>query len=179
MSEKPCNCGKCQTLPDRACAICGAKNYHTSYMGSEGKRMEADGICFSCAFWSDRAEKGCPTVIDGWVYTPGTRTTGEFRGMAGRRFDIEYFDGRKVTTFDLWSGGEIPERFRDRIPDTARFVNGAKRSNVGGTRFGRLQAASPPSAWRGGGSPITPSPSNNIAASVASPVSQLIFLFRK
>jgi hypothetical protein len=133
MSEKPCNCGKCQTLPDRACAICGAKNYHTSYMGSEGKRMEADGICFSCAFWSDRAEKGCPTVIDGWVYTPGTRTTGEFRGMAGRRFDIEYFDGRKVTTFDLWSGGEIPERFRDRIPDTARFVNGAKRSNVGGT----------------------------------------------
>lgn len=117
---------------DKPCAICGEENFTTSYFPCKQKTMiDRLGICFTCAHWEVAAQEGCPTVINHMVYTPGTRTTGEFRGMGGRRFDIEYFDGRKITTVDLWCGGEIPERWRDRIPNTARFAGGAKAVKVG------------------------------------------------
>ncbi len=125
-----------KTYPNKICASCG-KTYRESYGPSaELDRMIADGICFICAYWENRAEKPLPfaaTTIDGCVYHPGNRTSGELRGCAGRRFDIEYFDGRRVTTFDLWVTGAIPEKYRDRMPDTARFLNGAERVQVGDT----------------------------------------------
>lgn len=116
------------------CKICEKTDYSTNYGPCPEKgRMERDGICFICACWELRAERNNSTVIEGVVYTPGNRTKGEFRGMAGRRFDIEYFDGRRVTTFELWCGGAIPERLRGRIPDTAKFLHGARKAEVAGT----------------------------------------------
>jgi hypothetical protein len=60
------------------------------------------------------------------------------RGMAGRRFDIEYIDpsiyvGQRTTTFDLWSGSTMPEHLRAIFPDTARFLGGAEKVQVGET----------------------------------------------
>ena len=116
------------------CATCKAEGYSTNYCDCpEKQRMDRDGLCFECAFWSLRTEIEKPTVIDGRWYAPGNRTSGSMRGMAGRRFDIEYFDGRRITTFDLWSGGEIPEVWRGQIPDNARFLNGAGGHVVGET----------------------------------------------
>ena len=116
-----------------SCEICGDAGYSTSYSRcAEKERMDRDGICFICAFWELRAEGTNPTVFDGVVYTPGNRTKGRFRGMAGRRFGIEYFGGKRVTTYDLWCGGAIPERWLERIPDTARFLHGARKAEVGG-----------------------------------------------
>lgn len=45
-----------------------------------------------------------------------------FKGFGGRRFAIEFFDGRKVTTHDLWHQGVVPPKWRERYPDNARFV---------------------------------------------------------
>jgi hypothetical protein len=78
------------------------------------------------------------TIIGGHIYTPGNRTSGEFRGMAGRRFDIEYmapsiYAGQKITTVDLWSGGSLPTRLTALYSDTARFLNGAEKAQVGET----------------------------------------------
>lgn len=127
------------------CACCGEENFSTGYHDChEKRRMDRDGLCFTCAFWELKAEKDNPTVIDGALYTPGNRTHGDFRGMAGRRFDIEYFDGRRITTFDLWSGGPIPDRWKSRIPDTARFLNEAKRVQVGETTCFNQSTASAP-----------------------------------
>ena len=118
--------------PIKRCSCCG-DSYRESYGPSnELTRMQRDNVCFMCAFWSLKAERGCATVIDGCTYSPGRRTSGEFRGCAGRRFDIEYFTGKRITTYDLWVGGVIPERWRDKLPDTARFLNGAERATVGG-----------------------------------------------
>jgi len=118
------------------CRICGVENYSVSFCdGAEKTRMDRDGICFSCAFWELRAERGCQTVIDGVTYQPGHRTDGPMRGMGGRRFDIEYFDGRVISTVDLWCGGVVPDRWRKRIPDTARFLNGARSVKVGETIY--------------------------------------------
>lgn len=113
------------------CGMCG-KEERLHWSADVEAQLRERKLCFGCNFWENQARKGCDTVIDGFTYGPGNRTSGSFRGMAGRRFDIEYFDGRKVTTYDLWGGGEIPEAFRDRLPDTARF-RGAERAKVGET----------------------------------------------
>lgn len=43
-------------------------------------------------------------------------------GMGGRGFEIEFLDGRKVTTVNLWGQGEIPTEFRDRLPDNVKAI---------------------------------------------------------
>jgi len=113
---------------DRVCNDCGAVNYSTAFTPNcpEKKLIDSEGICFTCAFWRVRIAQKHDTVIAGRIYTVGNRPKGsEHNGMAGRRFDLEYFDGRHVTTYDLWSGGEVPERYRAQIPDTAKFLGGA------------------------------------------------------
>ena len=65
--------------------------------------------------------------------------------MAGRRFDIEFFDGRRVTTHDLWSGSDIPERYRAHLPDNARFLGGAGFVRIG-QDGGAWNASRPPKA---------------------------------
>lgn len=122
------------------CRLCGQKATN-SYIEPTCDRMLETRSCFSCDHWGQIAEKYTPnkgTVIDGVLYSPGNRTSGSLRGMAGRRFDIEYVDpsphaGKQITTFDLWCGGAIPEAFRAKLPDTARFLNGAERAQVGET----------------------------------------------
>lgn len=118
------------------CPCCGKAEFHTAYSGSEGKRMGTTGECFECAFWQLRCERPPPLIIDGWTYSPGSEPADPSRdrrllGMAGRRFDFQFLDGRgPYTSHNLWCGGQIPERFRDRLPDNARFLNGAEAVEV-------------------------------------------------
>lgn len=44
------------------------------------------------------------------------------RGFGGRRFDIEFFDGRRVTSHNLWSQGTVPPKWREAYPDNAVFA---------------------------------------------------------
>lgn len=116
------------------CPACGIEDFHVHYSGDVAARMKATNECFTCAFWEIRCAAGEPIVIEAHVYgigrEPGPHTPRWDLGMGGRRFDIEFFDGRRVTTHNLWSGGEIPERYRSRLPDTARFL-GARKAVVG------------------------------------------------
>lgn len=123
---------------DKPCPGCDATNFPISYSGAEGKRMAETGECFICAFWELKALENHDIVIDNRLYgigpEPGPNTNRSHLGMSGRRFDIEFFNtGKRYTTHNLWSGGEIPEKYRDRIPNTARFVNGAESAQVGQT----------------------------------------------
>lgn len=119
------------------CSSCGEPNFWMAYSKSkEADRMMEAGECFTCAFWEVRTRQPNPLVIDNYVYSvgpePRPNSNKSDLGMGGRRFDIELFDGRRFTTHNLWGGGEIPEKYRDRIPNTARFV-GAERAQVGET----------------------------------------------
>ncbi|MEV0149746.1 MULTISPECIES: hypothetical protein [unclassified Nonomuraea] len=67
------------------------------------------------------ADPTARVVVDGEHYTIGG-DTGGFRGFGGRRFGIEWFDGRKATTRNLWHQGTVPAEWRHRYPDNARFV---------------------------------------------------------
>lgn len=120
----------------RICNDCGKTDYPVSFTPTcpEKKVIDAEGVCFDCAYWRVAASKKHDTVIDGRIYSVGDvkkPPNSPYSGMAGRRFDIEYFDGRKVTTHDLWAGGEVPERYRQQIPDTASFSGGAGFVRVG------------------------------------------------
>lgn len=74
---------------------------------------------------ADQSGPGERVVVDGEHYRIGAGKT-TFRGFGGRRFDIEFLDGRKVTTRDLWHQGVIPPKWRERFPDNARFVTPAE-----------------------------------------------------
>lgn len=43
-------------------------------------------------------------------------------GFGGQKFVIEFFDGHRITTNDLWCAGTVPPKWRRRHPDNACFV---------------------------------------------------------
>lgn len=122
------------------CSKCGQEARNT-YCEPHRTVMLEKRLCYTCNHWREFEEKNFPnrdklTIIAGAIYTPGNRTSGDFRGMAGRRFDIEYVEpsvhaGKRITTFDLWYGSEIPSDIRAKFPDTAKFLNDAERALAG------------------------------------------------
>jgi hypothetical protein len=94
---------------------------------SECSRTERapPSLCNLCRFWTDKlAWKDHPDVarIGGRHYVIGPADALECdRGSHGQRYVIRFADGRRVETFNLWTQGEIPERFRARLPDNATF----------------------------------------------------------
>src|SRR6187431_2682864 len=127
-------------LSDKPCTSCGEENFHTSYTEGcpEKVRMDATGECFNCAFWEIRLSDADEDrlVIDQATYgvgpEPSPRENRSLLGMGGRRFDIELLsNGRRFTTHNLWSGGQIPERYRGRLLDNAKFVD-CEKVEVGG-----------------------------------------------
>lgn len=134
------NCARCgkETLAD-------ASNTSGSW---KPIRLEL-GICDICAIGEERARayaagKGTRwLIIDGHMYSPSAHDTvplgkpdprprTPMRGMAGRRFDFERFDGSPpVSCYSLWSGGEVDPWARDRMPDNGRFLNGATKARAG------------------------------------------------
>lgn len=117
---------------DKPCNICHVPYYKTHWM--KGKHLDLileRGICFHCAFYEDKVANPSPVIIDGSFYSPGNRRSGTFRGMGGRRFDIEFIDGphkgKRITTFDLWSGGTMPQHWKEKLKDNAIFLGGAAK----------------------------------------------------
>lgn len=120
-------CPECASRTVGCCVECGGTDRAT-YVSETRERMLARSLCFLCLFWHDRIEaqsnpKAC--VISGQSFQDAGRRTGGSQsslGFGGREFHIEFFDGRVIETNNLYAQGEVPERFRDRLPDTARFV---------------------------------------------------------
>lgn len=81
-------------------------------------------LCFNCLFWHQRIEeKDQPTSvrIKGRHYIIYPDGSPKPRGFGGNLMTVEFFDGHIVETHNLWTQGEIPERFRDQLPDNASF----------------------------------------------------------
>jgi hypothetical protein len=83
------------------------------------------------AFWDQKVavrDDPASVRIRGHHYHIGPETGGVWRkypgrrGFNGRKFTIRFFDGRIVTTTNLWGQGRIPESHRERLPDNAEFV---------------------------------------------------------
>ncbi len=126
-------CSECAARTVGCCVECGGTDRAT-YVGETRERMLSRSLCFTCLFWLDRIDaqsnpKAC--IINGQSYQDAGRRSGGYRdslGFGGREFRIEFFDGRVLETNNLFSQGDVPERFRDRLPDTARFVETSVRA---------------------------------------------------
>lgn len=122
--------------PGQTCNDCAVVDYPTSFVQTSPikQAMDTHGVCWECGYWRVEVTKPHEVVIDARIYSLGNinKPPGSpYAGMAGRRFDIEFFDGRVVTTHDLWAGSEVPDRLKQQIPDTARFLGGAGFVKVG------------------------------------------------
>ncbi len=88
-------------------------------------------------FWgpggiADTADPGRWAVIDGAFFTIGDGDGfGGVAGFGGKRWEIEFFDGRRVVTRDLWPTGQITPKWRERWPDNARFVKDESKRTSG------------------------------------------------
>jgi hypothetical protein len=131
---------------DIRCKECGFR-IDSNYGGKE-KMLERQ-LCFTCNYWLEALARYEPhrdnsavdkvlqffrvpsfhdknmVVAGGAVYHIGRESTHrDDRGFGGRKFVIEFLDGRIITSTNLWGGGEIPKRWLNRFPDNAKFVNG-------------------------------------------------------
>lgn len=117
------------------CTEC-RQSYDWSRMsGGVQEARAARPLCFDCRFWMEkvawaatdmRAHDGLVARMDGRHYVVHPDLPARDRdcaGMAGRPFHIRWTSGPlaglKGVTRNLWFQGEIPERFRDRLPDNA------------------------------------------------------------
>ena len=105
----------------KKCPTCGKelKSYEEHYLDEYGE-------CFECKLWRERLSLvGNPdiAIIDGVFYSIGDEDDpSPFRGFGGDKFVINFKkDGRKVTTTNLWCGGDISEYWKSQFPNNADF----------------------------------------------------------
>ena len=96
--------------------------------------MERDGVCFNCGLWIEKIElhDKHTYVINGTRWHDGGTLSTEERqafgaspgmGCGGRKQIIQLLDSDKViTTNNLWCQGDVPDHFKERIPDNAKFL---------------------------------------------------------
>jgi hypothetical protein len=98
-------------------------------------------LCHDCNYWQERLDGlagGRVAIIDARAYfIDEDKPAGYqgFLGFGGSRHDIAFKDGRTVTTKNLWFNGDVPEHWRARLPDNARFVKRDKQPQPGHDRF--------------------------------------------
>lgn len=114
---------------ERICSIPECRGRYTLMysIGCEERHiMEAENVCFGCAFWKnvikgDRNSKRA-VVVNGGHHWIGNEKSSGFKGFGGAKWKIRFNDGREVETTNLWHQGTIPEHFREDLPDNATFL---------------------------------------------------------
>lgn len=85
-------------------------------------------IAFSQKFWDDKvaiAADPATVRIRGRHYQIEPDTRHGMKGFGGYEHRIRFTDGREVVSHNLWTQGEIPSDYLDRLPDNAEFVGSA------------------------------------------------------
>lgn len=122
------------------CCICG-KEEDPSHWINESE-MREHKMCFSCNFWREMLEKDSKRSPHAWCIIDGTHYVIEpdepnsaFQGFGGAEFQIEFFDGTRVVTHNLWCQGDIPQYWKEKFPDNARFERNLKWTDINGIQY--------------------------------------------
>lgn len=113
-------------IPDDPCRECG-QIFGTHYIEPLKSQLIAANICHTCHFWLALVDCKKAIRVDGCHYQDGGKTSGnrtDFNGFGGRVFHVLMNDGSGFITNNMWYQGEIPERFRQKLPDNAVFLKG-------------------------------------------------------
>lgn len=122
------------------CEICG-KEEDPSHWTNESE-MRAHQMCFNCNFWRDMLEEDAKRPPHTWCMIDGTHyiivpdnPNSYFQGFGGAEFQIEFNDGHRVVTHNLWCQGEPDGYWKDKFPDNARFENNLKWTKIGNNEY--------------------------------------------
>lgn len=122
------------------CRDCGGvePNRYFDHVQTE---LLAARLCHTCNFWNKRHSElasGQFAIIDGRAYfiKPDEAEGYQgFVGFGGAKHVIRFNDGREVVSRNLWFNGDVPDHWRARLPDNARFVERDKQPMRGHDRF--------------------------------------------
>jgi hypothetical protein len=111
-------------FPEYTCVECGAEGDANRFLHNFAQSMFEKRLCFTCHHWVKLLElRDDPKTVRAKNHHYRIGSEGDpFPGFAGTKFGVKFTDGRVITTTNLWHQGEIPERFRARLPDNAEFV---------------------------------------------------------
>lgn len=116
------------------CKICGKEFQKSQWY--KPYNLICSNKCFSENFWreieQEHIDKNNRIIINGNCYIDGGAKDKNYRGFlgfGGREFIIKFFDGRELTTNNLWDNGIIPENHRVILKDNAEFLNSKKHEN--------------------------------------------------
>lgn len=107
------------------CIECGTIQQHEIYYDNVEEVLIKYSLCFKCNFWREKVNiKDRLVIVDGKAYypTPDTDAPNHCKGFGGAIFRYQFLDGRIETCGNMWSNGVIPQHFRDRLPDNAKFL---------------------------------------------------------
>lgn len=113
---------------DDRCVYCGApiniKDFDKK--SPVPQIMARERLCFTCAFWKEKIENPHPDreIVNGFHYVinPWLYSRGFFQGFGGKSMYLLRNNGTVTRSNNVWCQGEIPERFRSQLPNTARFI---------------------------------------------------------
>lgn len=75
-------------------------------------------------FWDEIVkEKEKYIIVDGCCYYVSNKIVGGTKGFDGKHFKIKVFDSEKIIETDnLRFCGVIPSEYREKLPNTAKFI---------------------------------------------------------
>ena len=122
------------------CKICGKEEEPSHWINE--KDMLKHQMCFNCNFWRDMLEKDSKRppytvcMINGTHYViEPDEPNAAFQGFGGAEFQIEFHDGTRVITHNLWCQGEPKGYWKEKFPNNARFENNLKWKNINGINY--------------------------------------------
>lgn len=113
---------------NETCSCCGAPMEIDTFdqRASLTIFMRKRQLCFTCAFWKDKIENPHPDreIINGshYVFHKSLSEHRHFQGFGGTTMYILKNDGTVKRSNNVWFQGNIPDRFRQQLPDTAKFI---------------------------------------------------------
>ena len=94
------------------CPVCG-KLTEPMFMGGECSQE-----CFNESFWRETLDDTA-IIIGGECYHI-VQMSSVFKGHGGRKFTIQFNDGKVIKTDNLWHNGVIPKKYN--VQDNAVFL---------------------------------------------------------
>ena len=112
---------------EKVCTICGSM-INTSYIEPVKSELISKNVCFNCNYWLG-IEKDLTNpnrfIVNGEAYfmTPDAVPGTSFVGFGGSKFNIQRLDSEEIiVSHNLWCNGTVPDHFKERIPNNAKFL---------------------------------------------------------
>lgn len=119
----------------QTCSCCGTPFELDGFYPSNKltKKMKAENICFSCAFWKDKIDDPPVNreIIDGqyYIFNPWGKAR-NIQGYGSCAMYIVKNDGDIKRSNNVYYQGQVPDCFKDLLPNTAKFITKMAYINI-------------------------------------------------